>query len=141
MATKSRRVVIILIIAAMLGCLTACGSNSSPKKVAQTYFNAVKAGDLEKAIECFTPAEQAQYKSMLAISNALFGVDSGALLNGLVGTMLPDDYRNYDFKASDVNKKDSEHAEVTVDIYINGKKQDSTTAYCTKIDGKWYLEN
>ena len=77
--------------------LSGCG-NSSAKKVVDKYFSAVKSGDFDKAIECFSPAMQSQLEASKALADSLFNVDSGAIFNGLVGIVNPQEYADYEFK-------------------------------------------
>lgn len=138
-------IAITLAVLIFVVVLSACGNSSSPERTAEKYFSAVKAGDLDKAMSCFTPAIQEQYKAALSLSNTLFGsfglgLDSGSLLGGLVGAANTDAYKNYDFKVSGSAKTDDTHATVTVDVYIDGNKNSTTTVYCIKIDGEWYIE-
>lgn len=136
-----RAIAAALLAAVILGCLSGCGSTSSPKKVTQSFFSAVKSGDMEKAIECFQPSVQEQYKAVMALYSAFAGgADVNAILGGIVGGVNSEEYKNYSFKVSDVQNTDSEHAKVTVDVSNGGAKQTSTTVYCIKIDGKWYIE-
>lgn len=138
-------IIVILAITMIVAILPACGSPSSPERTADKYFRAVKNGDLDKAIECFTPAMQAQYEASMSFSDTLFGlfgigVDSDAILGGIVGMANTDAYKNYDFKVSGSTKTDSDHATVSVDVYIDGKKASTTMVYCVEIDGEWYIE-
>lgn len=120
--------------------LTACGITSSPERTTEKFFSAVKSGDIDKSIECFTPVIQEQYKAALAVSNALFGIDTGALLGGVLGTINVDYYADYDFKVVGTSKTDDTHAVVTVDVYVDGSLDSTTTVSCLKIDGAWYIE-
>lgn len=135
----SATIALVLLIAVLACTLSACGGTSSPKAVTETFFSAVKAGDLEKAIECFTPSAQAQYKAMLAVSDALFGVDTGSILGGIVGYANEQEYKSYSFKVKDVNKTDDSHATVSVDVIVNGQKNRTTSVSCVRIDKKWYI--
>ena len=142
---NKRIIAIVLVIITLTVVLTSCGSSSSPERTAEKYFSAVKAGDLDKAMECFTPAIQEEYKAALSLSNTLFGsfglgIDSGSILGGLVGAANTDAYKNYDFKVSGSTKTDDTHASVSVDVYIDGNKNSTTTIYCVKIDNEWYIE-
>ena len=138
-------IIFIFAVIMIVAILPACGSSSSPERTADKYFSAVKTGDLDKAIECFTPAIQAQYKASMSLSDTLFGlfgigVDSDAILGGVVAMANTDAYNNYDFKVSGSTKTDSDHATVSVDVYIDGKKASTTMVYCVEIDGEWYIE-
>lgn len=50
--------------------LTGCQSNpeAEARKVVQPYFDAVKAGDFDKAISCATPEIQQKMENALKIS-------------------------------------------------------------------------
>lgn len=137
--------IVIFAITMIVAILPACGSQSSPERTVDKYFSAVKTGDLDKAIECFTPAMQAQYEAAMSFSDTLFGLfgistDSDAILGGIVGMANTDAYKNYNFKVSGSTKTDSDHATVSVDVYIDGEKTSTTMVYCVKIDGEWYIE-
>ncbi len=142
MYKKNRNTAVMIPVFAVIIALalTACGTVSSPERTTEKFFGAVKAGDIDKSIECFTPSIQEQYKAVLAISNKVFGIDSGALLNGVLGTVNASTYDNYDFKVVDSSETDSTHAIVTVDVYVDGQKESSTQVYCVKLEGEWYIE-
>jgi len=140
MKIKSLIVRISAIMVMIAFVVTACGMLSSPESTVEKYFGAVKAGDLEKSMECFTPSFQAQYKAGLAISDALFHIDSGALLGGIIGLTNAGEYENYDFKIVGTKEIDSTHAIVTVNVYIDGQKDMSYQVDCVKLEGKWYIE-
>ena len=118
--------------------VSGCG-NTSAKGVTAKYFAAVKAGDFDKAIECFTPAVQSQMEASKALADGIFGVDSGAMLNGLMGMINPQEYANYQFTPVDEKKTDDSHAVVEVEVKTGGGSG-STVVHCVKIDGQWYIE-
>lgn len=110
----------------------------------QKYFDAVKAGDTEGAIACFTPSFQQKIQSMNALggmfSEALFGMDASGLMNGFLGYADAEEYQNYDFEATDVVVSDDEHASVTVEIYIDGELDSTTEIKTVKYQDEWYIE-
>ena len=118
--------------------LSGCG-NSSAKKVVDKYFSAVKSGDFDKAIECFSPAMQSQLEASKALADSLFNVDSGAIFNGLVGIVNPQEYADYEFKPVSETIIDDTHTAVIVEIKTGGSI-DTTEVNCIKIDGQWYIE-
>lgn len=144
--SKRKKGVLVLLICLLCSLvLVGCGANSSPEKITEKFFSGVKAGDIDKSIECMAPAVQEEWKAGLSLSNTLFGafgvsVDSNALLNGLLGTINADYYKDYEFKVVDTTKTDKTHALVTVDVLENGEGITQTTVLCVKIDGKWYIE-
>lgn len=138
MNKKTVKVTFVCLMCVLL--LTACGSSGSPEKTVGKFFGAVKSGDVDKAIECFMPTIQEQYKAGIAIADGLFGIDSRALLSAVLGTANIDAYRNYDFKVSGSTKTDGDHATVSVDVYIDGSINSTTSVRCIEIDGKWYIE-
>lgn len=134
-----KRMLLFVIVVALGFNISGCVSTSTPEKVTKTFFEAVKAGDLDKAVECYTPAIKAQYEAGLAITDGLFGFDSGAILGGLIGFANVDTYENYDFKISGTEMTDDEHATVSVDVYIDDVFSSSTHINCVKYDGVWYI--
>lgn len=137
---RSTALMLALIAVLFAMALTACGITSSPERTTEKFFSAVKSGDIDKAIECFTPVVQKQYQAALAVSDKLFGIDSGALLGGLIGTINVDYYADYEFKVVGATETNDTHAVVTVDVYVDGSLDSTTTVSCIKIDGAWYIE-
>ncbi len=119
--------------------LTACGgSTNSPEEVAETFFHAVKSGDVNGAMECYTPAIQKSYSGGTSIANLLFGIDSESLINDYVGGINAKTYENFDFEVSDT-EINGKKATVDVDVYVDGVKKETTTVHCEEIDDTWYL--
>lgn len=141
-----KRMITVLLALGMLALLlSACGAGSSPERVVKTYFEAVKAGDLEKAISCFQPSVQRQYEAATSLSDSLIGafgvnIDSSTLLGGLVGLVNSDTYRDYEFQVSGVRQSGDTRAVVEVVVRIGGNETGTTTVQCVRIDGQWYLE-
>lgn len=133
-----------LIVFSLLSLLLSGCSFSSPEKTAEKYFSAVKAGDAEKAIQCFIPSVRAQYELGFKISDRLFGGvlgnNSESIWNALLGTTNYEYYKDYDFETSWTDYSDSTHATVYVDVYVNGALKKTTQVRCTEIDGDWYIE-
>ena len=142
----SKRIIVMILIIIMLAMLlTSCGKSSSPERLVEKFFEAVKAGDMETSMACFAPNIQQEYDAGVSISNSILGLfglnlDSGSLLNWIIGATNLDAYKNYDFKVTGSTMTDKTHARVNVDVYIDGKKSTTTTMSCIKIDGEWYLE-
>lgn len=133
--TRSKNALLIMMIFMIATIVSGCG-NSSAKQVTEKYFKAVKAGDLDKAIECFTPDVQEVTK---AFTDGMLGEDGGAMLNELMGSIFPQEYEGFEFKAVSEDKTDDKHAIVTVEVNAGGSTA-KTEVHCIKIDGKWYIE-
>lgn len=144
MKNKATKLIALILVIILALVLSACRKASSPEKITQTYFGALKSGDFNAAIECFTPAAQAQYKAALSISSFLFGANSdgiNSLISAVVGSSTNGSYSNYKFKVTDTDKIDKEHARVSVDVYIDGDFSRTTTVSCVKYDSAWYIES
>lgn len=119
-------------------------SNESPSDVVKIYFDAVKYGDTDKAISCFTPDIQAQWKAVLSLSGFFtskavgFG-DASSLLGGLIATANTSTYSNYKFKVTNEKITDNENAVVEVSIYIDDSFDSTTEINLVKVYDKWYI--
>lgn len=146
MKTLSRYFRVMLSVILLAVILTGCQSNPEDevRKVAQTYFDAVKIGDVEKAISCATPAIQKEMEQALKlsgfISEAVFGQNANDLITSFLGISAAGEYDNYEFKATDVKFTDDEHATVTVEVYIDGSLDQETKLYTVKYQDEWYIE-
>ena len=137
---KNLRRILVLALAIVLLCsLTACGERSSPQKTVEGFFKAVKSGELDKAVTYFTPSLQKQYQAILSLSNALFGIDAGPLLEGLVAFASDAAISDYSFKVTQTERS-GDRATVTVVISLNGSAQQTTEISCVKMDREWYIE-
>ena len=137
---KKKIIAALLVLVTFVMMLSACGNSSSPEKTAETFFAAVKSGDIDKAIGCYTPVIQEQYKAGISIANSIFNIDSSTLLNAILGTANANAYVNYDFKVVGSAKTDDERAVVSVDVYVDGSKKMTTNLQCVEIGGEWYIE-
>lgn len=132
---------ILAVCLLLVGLLSACGVRSSPESITQEFFSAVKTGDMERGIECFTPSVQSQYKAMMALFGGATGFNIADIWGGLVGYSNSTDFKDTDFKISNTKEIDSTHTKVNVDIYEGEKKTSSTSVTCVKIDDEWYIES
>ena len=139
-----RRKHIALLLCFILSCglLSGCGSNT-PEKTAETFFSGVKYGDIDKSIECFTPAIQQTWKLGAALGNTiggLFGIgDSSSIASSIMGIYNSDYYKDYDFKVQSAEYSSDETASVQVDVFQNGEYQFTDTLEMVKIDGEWKI--
>lgn len=114
-----------------------------PSEIVKKYFDAVKYGDVETAISCFTPDIQAEWNAVMSLAGFFsskatgFG-DVSSLLGGLIAYANTTEYSEYEFSIGNVNKSDNT-ATVTVNIRIDGSSAGSTTINCVKINNKWYI--
>ena len=129
------KVLLLMMMIMLTTVVSGCG-NSSAKQVVEKYFKAVKAGNLDKAIECFTPDVQEVTKTF---TDGMFGEDGGAMLNELIGSIYPQEYADYEFKPVSETKTDDTHTVVTVEVNAGGSTV-KTEVHCIRIDGKWYIE-
>ncbi|MCQ2752092.1 MAG: hypothetical protein MJ189_03225, partial [Coriobacteriales bacterium] len=117
--------------------------------VVKTYFEAVKSGDTQKAVECCSPKYQDVFALGQAGANSLGSALGGMLgMNmgnaGDVGTSLlgiinAEHYSDYEFKVFAASYNDESHATVPVEVYVAGKLDQTSTQYCEKINGQWYV--
>lgn len=147
MFTRSCKKILVLcaiIFSFSLVCCACQSKEQGPRSVAQKYFNAVKSGDIEGAIECFTPDFQQQYNALLSLGSMvgeyMGGADGSSLLNGLMSYTNQNAYKDCKFKADEVTFTDDEHASVHVTVEGAGECIPSeTTVKAVKYDGKWYI--
>ena len=142
MANKKikRRLGIIILISLISIMFSSCGNFSTPERIAQDYFDAVKAGDTKGAIECMIPMVQEQFEASNSILSGLFGVDAESILSSILGTTNYDYYSNYDFEVSGTKMIDDSHAAVTGNVFIDGELSERDTIDCVKIGDKWYID-
>mgnify|MGYP000020850347 FL=1 len=121
--------------------------DQGPRSVTQKYFNAVKAGDTEGAIKCFTPAFQQQYSALLTLGGMLGesmgGKDGSFLVNAISSYTNQSTYKDVKFKADTVTFTDNEHEHATVHVTVEGGGAgipSEATINTVKYDGKWYVE-
>lgn len=125
--------------------LTGCQSNpeAEARKVVQTYFDAVKAGDFDKAISCATPEIQQEMENALKISGflseAIYGQNTNDLMTSFLGISAANEYENYEFKATDVELSDDKNATVIVEVYIDGNINETTKIHAVKYQDKWCI--
>lgn len=141
---KSLILVFGIVIIAVAGLVIFMINNSSkPEDTAKTFFENVKSGNVEKAIDCMTPEIKNQWNLGMGLANVLgnqFGLSgSSSLLNSVIGLSDSNAYQNYDFKVQSAIYNGESNAKVPVDVYVNGKKQQTTTLDMRKIDNKWYI--
>ncbi len=153
LSMNSRKVKKFLLVFAMLftfsvlcsGCMQ--NDEQAAKAVTQKYFNAVKSGDVDGAIKCFTPAFQEQYAALVAIggqmSEYFFDMDGSDLLGGLMSYANQNAYKDCKFTADEVSFTNDSHDRATVHVTISGAGGDipsETSVIVVKYDGKWYIE-
>lgn len=114
------------------------------REIVEDFFDSVKTGDTSGAIECFTPGIQEQYSGILSAGGMVlsaFGLpDVTGLVNPALGIVNQDYYQNYEFRVCSVTlDDDKKNGTVDVDVYVDGKKSQTTTIYVTKYRGKWYI--
>ena len=78
---------------------------------------------------------QSQLEASKALADSLFNVDSGAIFDGLVGIVNPQEYADYEFKPVSETIIDDTHTAVIVEIKTGGSI-DTTEVNCIKIDGQ-----
>ena len=147
---RLKKFALILIVLMLISSfvLISCGNEEDgPRKITQKYFDAVKVGDIEGAIECFTPAFQQQYDMALSLggmlSKELTGIDASSLLGGLMSLANEAAYRDCSFIADAVEFTNDTHERATVHVTIEGGGDgipSSTTVNTVLYDGKWYIE-
>lgn len=146
---KLRRAILLLsVIFAVAMVSSSCvQEEQGPRGVAQKYFNAVKAGDIEGAIKCFTPAFQQQYSALVTLGG-MFGESMGGkngsfFVNAFSSYANQTTYKNVKFKADTVTFTDDEHEHASVHVTVEGGGAgipNETTISTVKYDGKWYVE-
>lgn len=135
----------ILVVFLCSGCVTNEADGQGPKETVQRFFDAVKSGDIDGAIECFTPAFQQQFSAALSLggllSNFVAGVDGSSLLGGIMSIANQSSYKDCKFIADSVEYTDEEHATVHVTVEgAGGGIPSEATIKTVKYSGKWYME-
>ena len=149
-ANRSRNIFPAWIVLAVIVLIVIVGiafflinNNSKPEDTARTFFENVKSGNVEKAIDCMSPEIKNQWNLGMGLANALgskLGLSgSSSLLNSFIGLSDSNAYSNYEFKVQSASYSGENIAKVPVDVYINGNKQETTTLEMKKIDNKWYI--
>ena len=145
------RILVLSILSVIV--LAGCQQNpeEGPRKVAQTYFDAVKMGDLEKAFSCYAPEVQQELDMGMDIASGIsesaseklfgFNVDATGIGSSFMGLAAAETYENYEFKATDVNFTDDEKtkATVTVEVYIDDTLDRTTEVSTVRYQDEWYL--
>lgn len=147
---KNRKLIaaLIIIMIVVSGSLVSCASEEDgPRDVAQRFFDAVKVGDTNGAIECFTPAFQQQYNSIVSLGGMFgkeyTGYDVSSLFGGFTSMANQDAYQDCVFTADDVTFTDDSHEHATVHVTVEGATDgipSSTTVDTVLYDGKWYID-
>lgn len=121
-------------------------SDNSPEGIVTKYFKAVKTGDMENGLACFTPAIQSEYSLIMKLADSASSYfnlpvsNPSSFVGDLTGLVNSSYYKDYEFKAVNTDYQSDLDAIVTVDVYINGAKSESTTLLTKKIDGQWYID-
>lgn len=141
---KSLIFVLVIVIIAVAGLAFFMINNSSkPEDTAKTFFENVKSGNVEKAIDCMSPEIKNQWNLGMGLANSLgsyLGISgSSSLLNSVIGLSDSNAYQNYEFKVQNAKYSGESNATVPVDVYVNGSKQQTTILEMKKIDNKWYI--
>lgn len=145
------RILVLSILSVIV--LAGCQQNpeEGPRKVAQTYFDAVKMGDVEKAFSCYAPEVQQELDMGMDIASGIsesaseklfgFSVDATGIGSSFMGFAAAEAYENYEFKATDVNFTDEgkTKATVTVEVYIDDTLDRTTEVSTVKYQDEWYL--
>lgn len=147
--TLCRRIGAVCLIIVMAFCLAGCFGNEEdgPTAITEQYFDAVKAGDVNGAIACFTPAIQQQYSSMLSLGGMfgkeLTGIDASSVLGGLMSMANLDAYQDCEFIVDNVEFTDSEHEHADVHVTVEGASGNipsSTSVKTVLYQDEWYIE-
>lgn len=120
------------------------GKESPAEDLVEKFFEALRAGDFETTIGCFTPSFQNEYKAALAISSQILRVgssDLGAIIGAFIGGSTREDYRDYKFDITGTEKVDDTHANVTFDVYVGEDFDRSSRIACIKYGDEWYLDD
>ena len=94
----------ILSVIVLAGCQQ--NPEEGPRKVAQTYFDAVKMGDVEKAFSCYAPEVQQELDMGMDIASGIsesaseklfgFNVDATGIGSSFMGFAAAEAYENYE---------------------------------------------
>lgn len=136
-------ILIFICILAVTASLSRTDEDKAMKTV-HTFFEAVKAGDTEGALECFTPAFQQQYGAALKLGGMITSYfelpDTSGLFNSFAGLADAYTYQNYKFNVESASLNDDKtQGTVHVAIYVDGKIKGSTNINVVKYNGKWYV--
>lgn len=145
-------IVLIMIMLLFVGCGSESNNSngsievkteSTPTEVAEKYFDAVKHGDVDTAISCFTPNIQAEWKAVMSLTNFFTSKtinfsDASTLLGGLIATANTSEYKNYTFTVTDEEIVD-DSAKVIVSIKSGEKDNGTTTINFAKVYNQWYI--
>lgn len=155
MLAVNKRKTLFLFIAIVLSLsvvlsFTSCSMNEEdgPRNITEKYFAAVKSGDVDAAIQCFTPAIQKQWEAALSLGSMFgkemtgMGLDK-SIFEGLMAGANAEAYKDCDFIVDNVEFTDDDHEHATVKVNIEGASDgmpSSTKVYTVLYDGEWYIE-
>lgn len=134
----------VLIVVVLTGCQR--NPEEGPREIAQTYFDAVKKGDVDKALSCYVPEVQQAIETGKdlsgLLSGKLFGGDVTDLGQSFMGAAAAEKYKNYEFKATGVKFMDDKgtKATVTVEVYIDDKLDREIKVSTVKYQDEWYID-
>lgn len=146
---KSKRMYQALLTVLIAVFLCSCGSTNkneeASKKIVEKYFDALKYGDHEDEMECYTPIvrkrEGAQYGILGAASKLFLKVDLSEVLRDLNTLYGVSNFDELDFEVQQVRLNDEgKKAAVYVTVTKDGEFVEYVRVDTVKYDGDWYVE-
>lgn len=148
MRTSKRmyKVILTVLTAAFLcSCGSANKNEEASKKIVEKYFDALKYGDYEDEMECYTPIvqkrEDAQYGLLGAASELFLKIDLSEVLRDLNTLYGVSNFDELDFTVQQVKLNDEgKKAAVYVSVSKDGEFVEYVRVDTVKYDGDWYVE-
>ena len=146
---KSKGIVIVGLVVLMAIFLSSCGSKKkneeASKKIVEKYFDALKYGDHEDEMKCYTPIvrkkEDAQFGLLGAASKFFLKVDLSEVLRDLNTIYGVNNFEELDFTVQQVVLDEEEKkAAVYVMASKDGEFVENLRIDTVKYDGDWYVE-
>ena len=113
-----------------LGVFAACGSAKGPETLIDKMQKAIDSKDAKALLECFEPAIQDVYKSMM-----------GDNLDSLLDEYEGEDGEKVSLKVEKVDYTNDEKTTANVTVTAtSGDKTETETMPVKLVDGTWYLD-
>lgn len=144
-----KRIGIFVSMVVMSFFLFSCGSGGknekASKEVVEKYFDALKYGDHDDELECYTPVvrkkEDAQYGILGQVSKLFLKVDLGEVLRDLNMLYAGNSFEEFEFKVQQVVLDDEEKKGT---VYVEASRDGEFIEYIrvdtVKYKGDWYVE-
>lgn len=146
---RAKKIIIVVSMVVMSFFLFSCGSGNKDEKaskgVVEKYFDALKYGDHDDELECYTPIvrkkEDAQFGLLGQASKLFLKVDLGEVLRNLNTLYGDNSFEELDFKVQQVViDEEGKKGAVYVEASKDGEFIEYVRVDTVKYKGDWYVE-